>query len=112
MALGLAHHVTLIQRGESFIIAGFITSFSISIWNILLMSMYQYLIPSEIYGRIHGARRTLVWGVSPLGAVLGGVAASVDLRLPLILGGALNLLIALSSVKFVVRLGKLTSNRA
>lgn len=94
-----------------FIVGGFITSFSISIWNILLMSMYQYLIPSEIYGRIHGARRTLVWGISPLGAILGGFIASIDLRLPLIVGGIINLIISLSSVKFILMLGKLTSNR-
>lgn len=94
-----------------FILGGFITSFSISIWNILLMSMYQYLIPNELYGRIHGARRTLVWGVSPLGAILGGFLGAIDLRLPLVLGGVITLVIALSSTKFVVNLGNLTSNR-
>ncbi|MEN9922991.1 MAG: hypothetical protein RIS09_505 [Actinomycetota bacterium] len=95
-----------------FVLASFVTTFSISIWNILLMSMYQYLIPSEIYGRIHGARRTLVWGVSPLGAVLGGVLATIDLRLPIVAGGLATLLVALLSTKFVVNLGNLTSNRA
>lgn len=95
-----------------FILGGFITSFSISIWNILLMSMYQYLIPSEMFGRIHGARRTLVWGVSPLGAVLGGFLGAIDLRLPLVLCGVITLLIALANTKFVLNLGNLTSNRA
>lgn len=95
-----------------FVLASFVTTFSISIWNILLMSMYQYLIPSEIYGRIHGARRTLVWGVSPLGAVLGGVLATIDLRLPIVAGGLATLLVALLSTKFVVNLGNLTTNRA
>jgi MFS family permease len=95
-----------------FILGGFITSFATSIWNILLMSSYQYLIPSEVFGRIHGARRTLVWGVSPLGAVLGGFLGAIDLRLPLILGGTVTLLIALSCTRFVVKLGNLTSNRA
>jgi MFS family permease len=95
-----------------FVLASFVTTFSISIWNILLMSMYQYLIPSEIYGRIHGARRTLVWGVSPLGAVIGGVLATIDLRLPIVAGGLATLLVALLSTKFVVNLGNLTTNRA
>jgi hypothetical protein len=76
-----------------------------------LMSSYQYLIPSEIFGRIHGARRTLVWGVSPLGAVLGGYLAAIDLRVPLIVGGSITLLIALANTRFVVNLGNLTSNR-
>jgi MFS family permease len=94
-----------------FILGGFITSFATSIWNILLMSSYQYLIPSEIFGRIHGARRTLVWGVSPLGAVLGGYLGAIDLRVPLVVGGSITLLIALANTRFVVNLGNLTSNR-
>lgn len=109
--------VSLILQGllpnlAVFVLGGFVMSFSISIWNILLMSMYQFLIPSEIYGRIHGARRTLVWGVSPLGAVLGGFLGAIDLRLPLILGGVVTLVIALSSTKFVLNLGNFTTNRA
>lgn len=95
-----------------FILGGFITSLATSIWNPLLMTMYQYLIPSEMFGRIHGARRTLVWGISPLGAVLGGVLGAIDLRLPLIAGGLITFVIALLSTKFVVNLGNLTSNRA
>lgn len=94
-----------------FIFGGFVTSLAISIWNPLLMTMYQYLIPSDMFGRIHGARRTLVWGVSPLGAILGGFLGAIDLRLPLITGGVTTLGIALLSTRFVVNLGNLTSNR-
>ncbi len=109
--------VAVIVQGISpnivvFILGAFMTSFSISVWNPLLMTMYQYLIPSEMFGRIHGARRTLVWGVSPLGAILGGFLGSIDLRLPMIVGGVVTLVIALASTRFVVNLGNLTSNRA
>jgi Na+/melibiose symporter-like transporter len=109
--------VAVIVQGISpnivvFILGAFMTSFSISVWNPLLMTMYQYLIPNEMFGRIHGARRTLVWGVSPLGAILGGFLGSIDLRLPLIVGGVVTLVIALASTRFVVNLGNLTSNRA
>ena len=109
--------VSVILQGISpniviFILGAFLTSLSISIWNPLLMTMYQYLIPSEMFGRIHGARRTLVWGVSPLGAILGGFLGTIDLRLPLIVGGVITLFIALASTRFVVNLGNLTSNRA
>jgi MFS family permease len=88
---------------------GFISAFFITNWNILLMSCYQVLIPSELYGRIHGARRTFVWGVMPIGAFLGGVIAKSSLRLPLIIGGIATTLISLSAFSFVYRLGNQTS---
>ncbi len=88
---------------------GFISSFTITNWNILLMSCYQVLIPSELYGRIHGARRTFVWGVMPIGAFLGGVIAHSGLRLPLIIGGIATTLISVSAFTFVYRLGNQTS---
>lgn len=75
-------------------------AFTISQWNILLMSTYQSIIPNEIYGRIHGTRRTLVWGMMPIGSVLGGVLASYGLRTPLYVGGLIATLIAISSIKF------------
>lgn len=75
-------------------------AFTISQWNILLMSTYQSIIPNEIYGRIHGTRRTLVWGMMPIGSVLGGVLASYGLRTPLYVGGLISTLIAISSIRF------------
>lgn len=90
-------------------VIGFISSFTITNWNILLMSCYQVLIPSELYGRIHGARRTFVWGVMPIGAFIGGVIAHNGLRLPLIVGGIATTLISLSAVKFIYALGNQTS---
>ncbi|MGA1243700.1 MAG: MFS transporter, partial [Candidatus Nanopelagicaceae bacterium] len=45
-----------------FVAVSVLIGFTISVWNILLMSLYQSLIPPELYGRIHGARRTIVWG--------------------------------------------------
>jgi len=88
---------------------GFVSSFTITNWNILLMSCYQVLIPSELYGRIHGARRTFVWGVMPIGAFTGGVIAHAGLRIPLIVGGIAATAIAVSAFRFVYELGNLTS---
>ena len=73
------------------------------------MSCYQVLIPKELYGRIHGARRTFVWGMMPLGAFLGGVIAQGGLRLPLLVGGSATTLISLASVRFINRIGEKTS---
>jgi Na+/melibiose symporter-like transporter len=106
--------ITVVFQGISpnvwvFGIIGFISTFAITNWNILLMSCYQVLIPADLYGRIHGARRTFVWGVMPIGALLGGVIAQSGLRLPLIVGGIATTLISISAFSFVYRLGNQTS---
>lgn len=75
--------------------------FSISGWNILLMSTYQHLIPNELFGRIHGTRRTLVWGMMPFGSLIGGVIATHGLRLPFIICGAIGSTIAILNFKFL-----------
>ena len=46
-------------------------------WNVLTMSLRQALIPAQLFGRVQGGYRTLVWGAIPLGAVLGGVLADL-----------------------------------
>ena len=106
--------ITVVFQGISpnvwvFGVIGFISTFAITNWNILLMSCYQVLIPADLYGRIHGARRTFVWGVMPIGALLGGVIAQSGLRLPLIVGGIATTLISISAFSFVYRLGNQTS---
>jgi MFS family permease len=74
--------------------------FAVSQWNILLMATYQTIIPNELYGRIHGTRRTLVWGLMPIGSLVGGVLAHFNLRLPMYVGGVVASVIAFSSIKF------------
>jgi hypothetical protein len=64
------------------------------------MATYQTVIPNQLYGRIHGTRRTLVWGMMPVGSVLGGVLAHFSLRLPMYVGGVIASAIALFSIKF------------
>jgi MFS family permease len=82
-----------------------VIGFTISIWNILLMSLYQSLIPSHLYGRIHGARRTIVWGLMPLGSVIGGFVAKGGLRLPFLIGGVIATSISVLAFTTVVRIG-------
>ncbi|GAB2752603.1 MFS transporter [Amycolatopsis magusensis] len=45
--------------------------------NVVLGTLRHVLVPSEYLGRVMGAWRTVVWGAVPLGALLGGLAASV-----------------------------------
>ena len=80
---------------------------SISQWNILLMSTYHQIIPNELFGKIHGTRRTLVWGLMPIGSLLGGLFALIDLRAPMIICGAIGAMIALLGAPFIRSLSKL-----
>lgn len=78
-------------------------------WNILLMSIYHQIIPSELFGRIHGTRRTLVWGLMPIGALLGGFIATFGLRLPFLIAGGLSFVVAVFGYRFVKRLSETAS---
>lgn len=84
---------------------------AISLWNILIMSTYHQIIPNELFGRIHGTRRTLVWGLMPIGALLGGVFALIDLRAPMIIGGTISAIIALFGVPFIRSLSSLIEEK-
>lgn len=88
-----------------YVLISIVIGFTISIWNILLMSLYQSLIPSHLYGRIHGARRTIVWGLMPLGSVIGGFVAKGGLRLPFLIGGVIATVISAAAFTTVVRIG-------
>ena len=81
-------------------------AFAVSQWNILLMATYQTVIPNELYGRIHGTRRTLVWGMMPIGSLLGGVLAHYSLRLPMYVGGAIATTIAFLSLGFLINIAE------
>ncbi len=82
-----------------------ITGATISVWNILLMSCYQSLIPKELFGRIHGARRTIVWGLMPIGSIIGGFIARGGLRLPFLIGGFISIVVVIISFKRVIEIG-------
>lgn len=60
----------------------------VMVWNVLTMSLRQALIPEQLFGRVQGAYRTLVWGAIPLGALTGGVLANaIGVRPVFIVGG-------------------------
>lgn len=82
-----------------------ISGYFITIWNILLMSTYQSIIPNELFGRIHGARRTLVWGMMPIGSIVGGFIARLGLAMPFFIGGALATALAIANYQFIRSLG-------
>ena len=110
MTLGItSSSVVLLLQGFAsniyiFVALATFGGFAISQWNILLMATYQRIIPNELYGRIHGTRRTLVWGMMPIGSLIGGVLAHFSLRLPMLIGGFLATALAFASIGFFMRL--------
>jgi MFS family permease len=81
-----------------------IGSGSITIWNILIISLRQAIVPGRLLGRVHGTWRTLLWGSMPLGSMLGGALALVSLTTPWIVGGAVMTVLALLFYRFVMTL--------
>lgn len=78
---GLAPHVVV--AGVGLLLVGG----SVSVWNIVSITLRQELVPGRLLGRVHGAWRTLGWGLMPVGTFAGGLLGAVDLRLPFIVGG-------------------------
>ncbi|OOC54501.1 MULTISPECIES: MFS transporter [Nocardiopsis] len=48
---------------------------------------FQAVIPSRVRGRAAAAFRMVGWGLSPVGALLGGLLGRIDLALPFLAGG-------------------------
>jgi Na+/melibiose symporter-like transporter len=72
-----------------------VTSAGVMVWNVLTMSLRQTLIPEELFGRVQGAYRTLVWGGIPLGSLVGGaIAAGIGVPGVFAVSGAALLLLA------------------
>lgn len=53
-----------------------ISSMGIPIYNITQVSFRQAITPERLQGRMNSVMRFIVWGVMPLGALVGGALAS------------------------------------
>lgn len=66
--------------------------------NVVIMSLRQLLIPEELFGRVQGAWRTVVWGALPVGGLTGGVlAAVIGLRWLFVLSAGIQLVVGLAT---------------
>lgn len=113
---GLTMAVMTLVEGLSLMLTGFVpvlwagaigfalSSGSITIWNVLVMSLRQSIIPGRLLGRVHGTWRTLLWGTMPVGALLGGLIAREGLELPFIVGGIAVTLGSLLFFRFLMTL--------
>jgi MFS family permease len=80
-ALGLTSHTVLT------VLMLAVSSFAFGVWNVVSTTLRQTLTPSALLGRVTSADRTAILSASPLGALLGGLAAdTLGLRAPFLLG--------------------------
>ncbi|HWS57171.1 MAG TPA: MFS transporter [Actinotalea sp.] len=101
LALLLAGLVpTLWALGLAFAISGG----AVLIWNVLVMSLRQSIIPRRLLGRVHGTWRTLLWGVMPLGSLIGGLLGRIDLTVPFLVGGAMSSVVGVLGFRFLAGL--------
>jgi MFS family permease len=78
--------------------------FSVTMWNVVTISLRQRIVPGHLLGRVNSVYRMLGWGLMPLGALAGGFVAHVaGLRAPYIVAGLLCLLSMLAALPLLIR---------
>ena len=61
--------------------ASTVTAYGVVIYNVTQLSMRQAITPERLQGRMNSVMRFIVWGVMPLGTLLGGaIATAINLR--------------------------------
>ena len=67
-----------------------VQGFSVTLWNIVTVSLRQRIVPGHLLGRVNSVYRMLGWGLMPAGALAGGlVAHAAGLRAPYLVAPAL-----------------------
>ncbi len=84
--------------------AYFVLGTAVGLGSVVAISLRQRLTPPDLMGRVGGAWRGLVWGAAPVGALLAGsLAALGGLRLPIVLAGVLQILVAVGLARPLFR---------
>ena len=72
--------IPLTMSGAGLLYFGFgflMVSFSATVYNVNQVSFRQRLCPDRLLGRMNATMRFVVWGVLPIGALLGGILGAV-----------------------------------
>ncbi len=78
------------------VVGGAMEAFAVALGNVATVSLRQVLIPSELFGRVNNAFRMCVYGVVPLGALIGGLlTAQLGIRSTFVLAGLVQLSLTL-----------------
>jgi MFS family permease len=84
--------------------AYFVLGTAVGIGSVVAISLRQRLTPSDLMGRVGSAWRGLVWGAAPLGALFAGSLAAIGgLRLPIVLAGVLQIVVAAALARPLIR---------
>jgi MFS family permease len=94
---GLAYLVMASAGGWLVAGAAFaVVSFAVYAGSVVANSLRQRLTPRDLMGRVGSAWRGIVWGAFPIGSLIGGsLAALGGLRLPLLIAGAAQCVVAI-----------------
>jgi MFS family permease len=80
-----------------------VQGFSVTMWNVVTVSLRQRVVPAHLLGRVNSVYRMLGWGLMPIGALVGGlVAHAAGLRAPYIVAGLLCLLSVLAALPLLL----------
>jgi MFS family permease len=72
-----------------------LVGFAVGVGAVVSIALRQRLTPPEAMGRVGAASRGIVWGAAPVGALVAGTLAALGgLRLPLVLAGSLQCVVA------------------
>ncbi|HEV3289302.1 MAG TPA: MFS transporter [Streptosporangiaceae bacterium] len=84
-----------------------VQGFSVTMWNVVTVSLRQRIVPRHLLGRVNSVYRMLGWGLMPVGALTGGfVAHAAGLRAPYIVAGLLCLLSVLVALPLLLAAGR------
>src|ERR1700722_4372874 len=84
-----------------------VQGFSVTMWNVVTVSLRQRVVPGHLLGRVNSVYRMLGWGLMPLGALAGGfVAHAAGLRAPYVVAGLLCLLSVLAALPLLLPAGR------
>lgn len=85
-------------------------AFAVSSWNVPWGALRQQIVPPELFGRTLGVIRTLTWGLFSVATVLGGLVATIDLRLPFLAAGVICLVATLVCTRLVLSATRQTAD--
>ena len=77
-----------------------VVSLGTSLWNVAVVTQRQRLVPPQLLGRVSSAGIMVMWGMQPLGALVGGlIAASFGLAAPWVVGGGLRIVASVLAIR-------------
>ena len=86
--------------------------FSVTMWNIVTVTLRQQIVPGRLLGRVNSVYRMLGWGLMPVGALAGGfVGHAAGLRAPYLVAGILCAVSMLAALPFLLPAGRDPENQ-